>query len=403
MRMPALPPRPGSKTSSSAPAGSPIDRRTFVRGALRTAALAGGALGVPGALSGCATYIEPEPRIPGYYLSIGTLPAGLPALIAERAARIGIAPPHVVPNGGGGLAGLAGEDPLAGPFDPVYDQYPRGTDLVVISAGADESIARTVTAQGVQIVTYLAPLRHQSAQITLAPGALASLLAQDAVSWARTRLRGPARAVFYTGIAPYGSPNWASAGRPATPTSLAPDERAVGAVLRALPELELTVADELSGGSGGGLDLLDDPIGYLRAYPDLRIVLCASDRDALLLAQTLRQRLSPARRAGIYVGGLGTPSIGLSLVPSGPATQFAYEDVGLVEPSLSELSRDDVLRGLATVRLSDIAAALTDVPAALMRGRPATNVALAPVLLKPGSAALAEYAAESNSRVAAAG
>jgi hypothetical protein len=396
MRMPAPSPRGSSTAPPSSFGGSPIDRRTFVRGALRTAALAGGAVALPGALTGCATYIEPEPRIPGYYLAIGTLPAGLSALVAKRAARIGIAPPLVVPDDGGGLTGLTAEDPSAGPLDPVYDQYPRATDLVVISGNADEAVARTVTAQGVQIVTYLAPLRHQNAQITLAPGALASLLAADAVSWARTRLREPARAIFYTGIAPYGSPNWASAGRPATPTSLAPDEQAVRAVLRDLPKLEVVVADAPSGDSVGGLDLLGDPAGYLRAYPGLRIVLCASDLDAVMLAQALRRRLSPGRRAGIYIGGLGTPNIGLNLLPSAVTARIAYEDVSLVEPGLSELRRDDVLRALATVRLRDIADALTGVPAALMRGRPGFNVALSPVLLKPGSAELAEYARDSH-------
>ncbi|HEY5196268.1 MAG TPA: hypothetical protein VIJ51_04525 [Solirubrobacteraceae bacterium] len=366
-----------------------------MRGALRTAALAGSALALPGALTGCATYIEPEPRIPGYYLSIGTLPAGLTALVAKRAARIGIAPPLVVPNDGGGLTGLTAEDPLAGPFDPVYDQYQRGTDLVVISGGADEAVARTVTAQGVQIVTYLAPLRYQNAQITLAPGALASLLAADAVSWARTRLRGPARAMFYTGISPSGSPNWVGEGRP-NPAVLVPDEQAVRAEFRVLPKVEVMVADAPSGESVGGLDLFGDPAGYLRAYPGLRIVICASDLDAVTIAQALRRQLSPAQRADIYVGGLGTPNIGLSLFPSGPGSQLANEDVSLVEPGLRELRRDDVLRALATVRLRDIADAVTGVPAALMRGHPGFNVALSPVLLKPGSAALLDYARDSH-------
>jgi hypothetical protein len=397
--MPGPPPEQGSTREPVELGGSPIDRRAFICAALRTAVLTGGALAVPGVVSGCATYIEPEPRIPGYYLSIGTLPAGLSALVAEQAERIGIATPLVVPNDGGGLTGLAAEDPAAGPLDPVYDQYPRATDLVVISGGADESVARTVTAQGVQIVTYLAPLRHQDAQITLAPGALASLLAADAVIWARTRLRGAARALFYTGTAPYGSPSWVSAGRPATPATLAPDEQAVRAVLRSLPELEVILADAPSGESVGGLDLIGDPAGYLSAYPGLRIVLCASDIDAVMIAQTLRGQLSPARRADIYVGGLGTPSIGLNLIRSGPATQLANEDVTLVEPGLDELRRDDVLRALATVRLTDIADALTGVPAALMRGRPGFNVALRPVLLKPGSAELARYARDSHSTV----
>lgn len=159
---------------------------------------------------------------------------------------------------------------------------------------------------------------------------------------------------------------------------LTPDEHAIRAAFAgADPPVRLAT-----------IDFLEDPTRALRADPRQRIVLCANDLLALDLAQTLRARVDRAARRDLYVGGVGTPSIGQSGTLSGQGSG--------VEPWMRELRRGDVLRALAVVRLRDLAYSLVDLPAALMRGRRPHDITLSAVLLTRGSAAFAEYERDSR-------
>ncbi len=392
---PALPPSsdtlPAPQTGAGVLAGEPVDRRTVLRGALRSATAAGIVLAVPGALAGCATYVVNK-RIPGYIVALAPLAPGVQALINARAAEVGIAPPYVSSQGGGALAGFAEQNRSGGAFDPVTDRYPHGTDLIVVSSGADDSVAKTVIGQGVQVITYLAPLRHQTAQISIAPGALGGLLAAHAAEWARTRLGGRGSAVFVTGIPPYGSRVWISEHGPPPPgpppaVAVSPEEHAIRtAFARAIPQIALTAvqADYVT----------YDPVRAVKADPHLRIVLCADDALAANVARLLREALPRARRKDVFVGGVGTPSIGQGLEPFSEGSSGG--GLGLVESTLRELGRDDVLRAIATIRLRSLADALVDLPAALMRGGSPYDIAVPPILLTPGSAPLAQYVRDSG-------
>jgi hypothetical protein len=350
-----------------------LDRRTL----LRAAAASGLALGLPEVLTGCRTYIRPAPRIPGYAIDVAPLPPGVQGLIAARAAQIGVAPEsnaglEAVADRGAAFGGLT-ERQQNGGFNPVYDTYPRDTDLAVVQADATlDPVVRAVMAQGVQVISYLAPLPHQTAQIDVDPGSLGELLAMHAADWARSRLAEDATAIFVSAPDSDGVRYL-----PLSPSVLAA-ERAIRATFsRVQPRLRITT-----------VDYLEEPERALGSDPSLRIVLCANDVVALNTAQTVRHQVPRGRRDGLYVGGLGTPSIGQSGTPVGQGAG--------VEPWMRELARDDVLRGLATVRLSDLANSLVDLPAALIRGRRPYDIRIPPVLLTPRSRLTRDYAHESQ-------
>jgi hypothetical protein len=367
-------------TRPERPAGGLVDRRTLLGSALRGAAAASLALWVPGGLGGCSTYIRPAPRIRGFVIDVGPLPPGLAALIAERAARIGIPPQTNVGADAASqrAAAFTGrtERQAGSNFDPVYDRSPRTADLVVVQADPSlDPVARAVMGQGVQVITYLAPLRHQTAEITLDAASLGALLATDAARWEGTRLHNQTTVLFVRPPpgAPAASPDYA--GPPAVSPSVV--EAAIRATFsRLVPSaIVRTVAN------------LSDPVAAVKADPTVRIILCANDNNALGVAQILRRQVPRARRDELYVGGLGSPSIGQSGTPAGQGDG--------VEPWVRELRRSDVLRALATVRLRDLADALVNLPAALIGGKPAYDVRLSPVLLRPRSPELAQYARDS--------
>lgn len=371
-------PGPGAGRNASRPVAAAArgSRRTFLRGAV-TAALTCGSLE---ALAACATYVARAPRIPGYVIDVAPLPPGVQGLVAARAAQLGVAPAANLgyPTLAQRVAAFGGqtERQANGGFDPVYDRYPRDTDLIVVQADASlDPVVEAVTAQGVQAVSYLVPLTHQSAAVTVDSAALGALIANDVAAWLAMRPHRDIEAIF---IAP--APDF-----PASPEYPGPRTVSTTAVEQAIRS---TLAGSTPGLRLTTVSRQQDPVRALKSAPNLRIVLCADDLDALEVAQSIRRQIPPARRAGLYVGGLGTPSVGQSGTPAGQGTG--------IEPWVRELGRDDVLRALATVRLRELANALVDVPSALSAGRAPHDVAIAPVLLKPRSTALADYARESE-------
>jgi len=408
-------------------ASEPCDRRALLRGALRAVAGVGLAGGIPAVLAGCAdVYHIPFPPPPiDYLISVAPLAPGVADMIAARAAKLGLAAPAGIQVTFGGIgekptvAGRYGDfvgetSPSydAGGFSAFTDRLPRATNLAVVQCDASAApFVHTVIGQQVQVVTYLSPLRYQTAQITVDSASLARLLATDAAAWAQTRPNGTATAVFVN--PPAGPPAGSPAYDGPRPVSATAAEQAIRTVFAdRLPDLTLTAMPDL-----------DDPVGAVKADPSLRIVICADAVQAFTLARTLRQQLAPARRKGLYVGGLGNPSIyapsvtppsvqGLANTdyPDGSALPAAItaklqrqvsnelaSELGIVENMLSELRRNDVLRAFATVRPRDLAYALVDLPAALLNLANPYNISIPPMLLTPGSAALATYASDSRS------
>jgi hypothetical protein len=408
-------------------ASEPCDRRTLLRSGLRAAAALSFGTGVSALLTGCGDVYRialPPPPI-DYLIDVAPLPPGVADLIAARATKLGLAVPAGIQQtfpgvGEKSTVGARYGDFLAetspsysnGAFSAFTDRLPRDTNLAVVQG--DESVAayaRKAISQNLQVVTFLAPLRYQTAQITVDSASLGALIAADAAAWARTRLRGPATAVFVTPTpaTAAGSPTYEGP-RPVSATAA---EQAIRVTFtRMLPNVTLsTIAD------------LVDPVGALKADPGLRIVISADAMHAFNLAQTLRQQLSPRQRERLYIGGLGNPSIyapsveppGVPVAGSqlGPASepvnaaQIAVlarqrgrklgSQVAIVDGMLRELGRNDVLRAFATVRPRDLAHALVDLPAALLNLDAPYNISIPPVLLTPRSAALAAYASGSRS------
>ena len=359
-------------------AEEPVDRRTLLRGALRAAAGVGCAVGVPAALTGCATYVHLVQEAPHYAIVADILPPGLSSMIVERAGRLKVAayvdPAAAVDQRAATFSYLGARSGSGGGvFSPITDQWPRLDDVIVVQASSTaDSTAQMLIGQGVKVVSYLVPLRHQSAQIAVDAGSLAGLLAANAAAWVQEHRPGPVKALFIP--APNDSGNGPlSDGAP--PESASVEERAIRAAFaRLAPNITLSTGSES-----------DDIVSALKADSRLGIVLWGWDTEAQTYAQELRGQFPLARREQLYLGGLGGPSLG------GPEGGLAT-----VEQILDELRRDDVLRAVATVSLSDLANALVELPVALVRKHQAYDVSVPPILLTPRSAALKAYARESH-------
>jgi hypothetical protein len=362
-------------------AEEPVDRRTLLRGALRAATGVGCAVGVPAALTGCATYVRVVQQAPHYAIVADLVPPGLSSMIVQRAGRLKVAA-YVDPAAAvdqraatfGYLGARSGSG--GGVFSPITDQWPRDDDVIVVQAGtAADTTAHMLIGQGVKVVSYLAPLRYRTAQITVDAGSLAGLLAADAAAWAQEHRQGPVTALFIA--APNDSGNGPlSDGAP--PESASVEDRAIRATFaRLAPNITLRT------GSAS-----DDILSALNADPSLGIVLWGWDTEAQTYAQQLRRQFPSARREQLYLGGLGGPSLG------GPEAGLTT-----VRQIIEELRRDDVLRAVATVRLSDLANALVELPVALLRKHQPYDIAVPPILLTPRSAALKVYARESSMSV----
>jgi hypothetical protein len=332
----------------TARSGDVVDRRGFLRVA------AGLSLVLPAALAGCGEVLTFAAPPLHYAIELPSIPtAGFPTLITERARALRV---EILFNDSADPTTVR-QATVSSPFiNPVNDKYPLENSLVVVEADlqsgtpdpeAFDVVAQSYIRRGGKLVSYLTPLAHQTAQISVSPSELGALLATDAAAWARARPDTRASALYFP---------------PPPGSSVAPAvEQAIRATLARLePSVTLTTISDMR-----------QAISALRSNPGPRIVLCAVDADALALAQMLRSPPRPAIRGSLYVGGLGSP------------TTFAEV--------LTELRRDAVLRAIVAARPRDLAYALVDLPVALLRHQAPSDVQVPPRLLKPRSPALSAF------------
>jgi ABC-type sugar transport system substrate-binding protein len=367
---------PARADDQSVLAGGVVDRRTILRGALRAAAGAGVALGVPTVLAGCGQYLV-APRVrPTLLITLVLDPyiefPGIETLIAGRAKSLGLAVvlnrwPLEGPNEaseGGVTEGSELQQSMgvnAGPIDDATAKYPPIYSGFVVQTPQPATlgpIAQDAVGSGAKVVSFLTPFEHQTAQITVDSGQLGTLLATHAASWARENRYDDATVVF-------AQPEFNTSSFFATASTLPAEERAIRAALARLnPNLTLTFVQGFTGVARA-----------LRSDRSVRIVLCAIDSDAVAVAQMQRGRDSTDRgEAAFYIGALGAPT-------ASPA-------------ALTELRRDRDLRAIAAVRPRDVAHALVDLPAALIKKKKPHDIVVPPQLLTPRSPALSAYEAD---------
>lgn len=232
-----------------------------------------------------------------------------------------------------------------------------GFRVVVVApfdAAAVDPIARSAIERGLKIVSYITPLAHQTAAISVDPAAVARLLAEHAVARGGRRdvllVAPPATSPIPDPFFPYARAAAAATARAAAAAGL----RAV-ATITALgtPDAEQAVRAARA------------------AHPGVDTVLAWNDATALGAARAVP--------ADGYVGGLGAPAI-------------------TTAAALRALDDDDggPLRCLVAPRLSALADALVDLPSALLKGSTPPSGSVAPQRFTRGAqatrAALADYA-----------
>jgi ABC-type sugar transport system substrate-binding protein len=234
--------------------------------------------------------------------------------------------------------------------------------VAAFDAAAVEPIAAAAIKDGIEIVSYVTPLAHQTAAITVDPARTGALLATNAASWARRELHGRGSVLLV--VPPSGQtvpdPFVAGAARsePAIRSTLAaraPDLRVAGTVP-----------------AYGTPDSRDAVTQGLRAHPNVSIVLCWNDATAVGAAQALGAHHPAPQRSKLYAGGQGAPAIA-------------------ARETLQQLRRGDVLRCLVAPRLRDLTNALVDLPRSLLRNEPAKSVAPPIAVLTAESSALRSF------------
>lgn len=241
----------------------------------------------------------------------------------------------------------------------------RAVVVAPFDAAALDPLAADAIGRGIAVVSYGVPLAHQSAVVGSDPARAGRLLARDAGRWAATSARDGADVLVVRPPAQRDAPDqFAALARPWEAALL-------DALAAEAPGLTPVAATTAQGAA-------DAPAAVARAldqYPGVRVVLAWNDATAVGAAQALRRRHPGADWAGLYAGGQGAPALSSAR-------------------SLAALRADPVLRCLVAPRLRDLAAALVDVPFALLRGEqpPSGTVPLA--VLRPGSPQLAAFAAD---------
>lgn len=343
--------------------GDGVDRRTLLQRALRlgAAGVLGGAL--PGVLAACGKTTPAPQKRSDYFFGYGTGVGGTPPappfgdlvrLMAARAGELNVSPTISV-HTGANLASLRTSAGRSSTRDPVTGTYPPNYSVVVIGfpeSTALERIAADAVGLGVKVVSYLQEIERRTAAISVDAARMGTMLATHAAKWAEQRLGGRGSVLIV-------EPGRGDIGALASSPFASAAPKGIEALQTTLTRLAPRLAVTRTHG---------DVTRAVVAHPDVQMVLCWSDIVALGVAQTLRAR-HPAGTGKLYVGALGVPSL------SSRAT-------------IDELRRDDVLRAVVAVPLRDLARAAVDLPTTLLIGQPARDIAVAPQLLTPGSAAL---------------
>lgn len=352
-------------TAERPPTDERFDRRTLLRGALRAGAGTALGLGLPAALGGCGGggQLNTQSRAvagrsiaidyASYYAPIDDLRR----LVLARARATGASvtfsdDPAGAPAQAASLRTLTGD---------------RGGFRVVVIAAFDaatvEPIAAAALKRGIAIVSYVTPLRHQTALIEVDPARTGALLATNAAAWANAHVGGHGSVLLVVPPSGVSVPDPFVAGA-------ARSEPAIRATLAARsPNLRIAA----TAAAYGTPDARQAVGQALSAHPDVGIVLCWNDATAVGAAGALRDRAPAGDHSRLYAGGQGAPAI-----TTGAA--------------LTELGRDDVLRCLVAPRLRDLADALVDLPRAVLRNQPAQTLAPPVAVLTPRSGELGLYA-----------
>ncbi|MDA0162249.1 substrate-binding domain-containing protein [Solirubrobacter ginsenosidimutans] len=206
---------------------------------------------------------------------------------------------------------------------------------------AVEPIAADALKRGIAIVSYVTPLKNQSAGIVVDRGEAGRLLATDAVKHGKRALvvRPPSA--------------------PAVPLPFAPGfadaEKAIGGVV----EIAATVDAQADADAQGVVETA------LKSDASIELVLCWNDLTAIGAASAVNAR-------DIYVGGLGAPSL------SDPRA----------------LRFHGALQALVAARISDLADALVDLPLAYAQGKKPGSRSVPVTLLKQGEPEVDAFASD---------
>lgn len=364
-------------------AGEPVSRRTVLR-----AAAAG--LALPAALSACST-TAPTPPKTGYQIfsDYYNPPIGdLALLITARAKELGMAP---------ALIGDSGADLLThlqiftapGSYNPATNKHQNYGNVIVVPAidttpfddggvtASLESLAATAIRNGIRIVAYPTPLKHQTAAILADAVQGARMLATEAAAWGGAHL--PAGGSVLLVLPPASD----SLDLPYTSQAAAMEQAFRETLTRQAPDLTIAASATASAQEyppaprrKKAIEMTPGFIAVadaLKHSPHIQMVLLWNDDAAFGAAQALRQHHPHTPQRSLFVGALGLPAV---------ASRETF----------TELQRDDILRVVVAARARDLANAMVDLPHALAYHKaPAHDIQLPLQVLTPHSSALAAY------------
>jgi ribose transport system permease protein len=311
-----------------------VDRRTFLLGAA-AAVLTGCAGGKDDPRIGTQARAQARRTVAIDYASYYAPIEDVKRLVNARAAALGATvtfsdDPSGVPAQVKQLKAWTGD---RGGFNVIA--------VAPFDVAAVEPIAAAAIHRGIEIVSYITPLKNQTAGIVVDRAAAGRLLADDAGHGRRALLVGPPA-------------------KPAVPLPFAPGWADAEAEIRTIVDVRATVEAQADA------DAIAIVGSALRADPSIEVVLCWNDLTAIGAASTVND---PDE---VYVGGLGAPS--------------------LSDPRALRLR--GALQCLVAARISDLAAALVEVPLAYAQGKKPGSRVVPMTVVKRGSDDLRAFATD---------
>lgn len=224
----------------------------------------------------------------------------------------------------------------------------RAIAIAPFDAASVESIAAQAIDDDIAVVSYLVPLRNQTAAISVDPDTAAAMLADEVRHWAHGR---PGQALLVR--PPDRSPT------PDPFATLAPaTERALRRSLaERAPQIQLVAATQAQGQD----DARAAVVRALRDYPDITLALAWNDNTAIGAATALEQA-SAAPPADLFAGAVAVPGI------AGKA-------------NLQAIANADIRLSVVAPRLRDLANRLVDMPFALLHNHQPGRGTVTPMLV----------------------